>query len=423
MSDSRLAASAGSRTGLWIRRGAVSGIALLIAGGTAFGLVGMGAVAPHPHEKEEVVEALPVLTTYAKSENVTLSVLTQGEVVARSVVNLSSQVSGRISYASPAFLAGGAFRQGDVLFRLDPREYELRVVQAKANVAQARTTLEREMSEAEVASVDARELGIENVSDLALRRPQVAEAEARLASAQANLSEADLNLSRTVVRAPFTGRVRSKAVDLGTYVSPGTPLGVVYSTEVAEVPIALTDEDLSRLDLSIGFSATRAQPGPKVMLRATIGGQPYEWVGEITRSESGFDPETRVLFAYAEVRDPFGAGADRGTPLATGLYVSAEIEGRPLDGAVTVPRTALRGTDTIYVVAGDDSLEIREVVVASSDRQRAVISSGLSEGERVVTSPVRSPADGMKVKPVDQADARSEKNDLIATAETAQLED
>jgi len=296
----------------------------------------------------------------------------------------------------------------------------LRVVQAEANVAQAKTTLIREASEAELATADARELGVSEVSDLALRRPQMAQAEAMLASAEAALSEAQLQLERTIIRAPFDGRVRTKLVDVGAFVSPGMQLGNIYASDVVDVAIPMTDKDLASLGLGIGFIETRSEPGPDVTLSATVADVPRSWTGRITRTDSGFDPSTRTLFAYVTVEDPYGANADDGAPLATGLFVNADMIGLELVDSIIVPRTALRGNDKVYIARDDETLEVRPVSVTSSDRQRVVIASGLAVGERVITSPVKGAADGMVINPVDQIDVAV--SDVNATpVDTAQL--
>ena len=108
-----------------------------------------------------------------------------------------------------------------------------------------------------------------------------------------------------------------------------------------------------------------------------------------------------MLFAFVEVLDPYGAGSDNGTPLASGLFVTAEIDGREIDTAVFIPRTGLRGTDRVYVAREDETMEVRTVTVAYSDRERAIITAGLEPGENVITSPVRGAADGMKIQAVD----------------------
>lgn len=390
------------RLGLLIKRIVFLALPVLVLIGSVGGFVLMGAFKPAPEEKAEIIEALPVLTAVARSEPVTITVHSQGAVRARSEVSLAAEITGRVAYVSPNFLAGAQFKQGETLVRLESREYELGIVQAEAAVAQAKTALLQEISEGQVASQGAEQLGISQVSDLTLRRPQRAQAEAQLASAEARLDEARLQLNRTRIVAPFSGRVRQKTVNIGAYVSPGVQLGDIYASDVVEIALALTDADLANLGLGIGFSESSGQKGPPVALTATVAGVPHRWSGRITRTDSGFDPETRVLFAYVEVADPYGKGADNGTPLATGLYVDASIAGRALEESIVLPRTALRGKASVYVARNDDTLEIRPVSVAFSDRERLVLTSGVAEGEKVVTSPVRAAASGMKIKSVDR---------------------
>ncbi|MEH6809653.1 MAG: efflux RND transporter periplasmic adaptor subunit [Hyphomonas oceanitis] len=390
------------RLGLLIKRLIFLVLPVLVLIGAAGGFIGMSALKPAPEEKATIIEALPVLTATARKEPVTITVHGQGAVKARSEVSLAAEITGRVAYVSPNFLAGAQFKQGETLVRLEAREYELGIVQAEAAVAQAHTALMQEISEGQIASHGAEQLGISDVSDLTLRRPQRAQAEAQLASAEARLDEARLQLSRTRIVAPFPGRVRQKSVNVGAYVSPGARLGDIYASDVVEIAIALSDADLENLGLGIGFSEASGQKGPPVTLEATVAGMPHKWSGRITRTDSGFDPETRVLFAYVEVADPYGKGADNGTPLATGLYVDAVIAGRALDESVVLPRTALRGKASVYVARDDDTLEIRPVNVAFSDRERLVLTSGVSAGEKVITSPVRAVAEGMKIKSVDR---------------------
>ena len=389
------------RIGLWVKRVIFLALPALVLVGSVIGVIGMSAFSPQPEDNEDVVEALPVLVVPAVSETVSLSVVSQGEVRPRTSVVLASEVGGRVSYVSANLLPGGSFQRGDLLVRLDPTEFELRVTQAQVNIAQARTALLQEQSEAQTAAQDIADLGIDDVSDLAMRRPQVAEAEARLASAEAALAEARLNLARTEVRAPFTGRVRSRTVNTGAYITPGAALGEIFASDIVEVPVALTDRDLASLGLGIGFVASQETPGPAVILTALVAEREHSWTGRITRTDSSFDTDTRVLFAYVEVEDPYGASSDNGVPLAVGLFVTADIEGLTIPGSVVVPRTALRGEDRVYVAAADDTLEIRPVTLASSNRQRAVLTGGLMPGEMVITSPVRDPGNGMKIKTVE----------------------
>ena len=224
----------------------------------------------------------------------------------------------------------------------------------------------------------------------------MAEAQAQLASAKARLAEAELMLARTSLYAPFTGRVTSRQIDQGEFVTAGTRLGEVYATNVMDVRLPMTHEDLRRAGLRLGYEATGATRGIPVTLSATVAGQYSEWQARIVRTDSRFDSETRVLFAYAEVRDPFGAGASKGMPLAPGLYVNATVDGQKLDNAIVIPRTALRGDDKVYLAKGD-TLSIKTVNVISSNRDEAILGSWIDVGDIVITSPIRGVAEGMKI--------------------------
>ena len=389
---------------------------LIVLGAAVAGVMFMGKMKPKAETKSEPPSATPVVTAFAKSRSVELSVTSQGEVRPRTEIKLAAQVGGRVTWMAPGFLEGGRFKKGQVILRLESAEYDLRVTQADANVAQAQTVLTREISESDIARRDWEDLGEGKASALTLREPQMAEARARLASAQAGLGEAQLQQSRTVVYAPFTGRVREKSVSLGDTISAGQNIGRVYGVAIAEVKLPLTDVDMARLGLGIGFLSTKAKPGPDVVLSATVAGEPHTWRGRITRISSSYDPATRVLFAYAEVADPYGKGADNGVPLASGLFVNVTIAGREVVNSIIVPRTALRGSDTVYIANEDKTLSLRTVKVASSSREMVVISSGLTVGETVITSPIRGVAEGMKI---ELADFSGDDNAETASAEEA----
>ena len=383
--------------GLLIKRLVVFALPALVIVAAIMGNIFMGAIAEKPTKKEETVKATPVVVANAIAENVTLSVTTQGEARPRTQIEMAPNISGRIAYVSPNFIEGGAFKKGDTLIAIEDDEFRFRVTQAEAAVAQANSRFASEQAEKEAALRELDELGIVDRSPLARREPQMAEVSANLASAKAALREAKLQLARTKIIAPFDGRVTERMADIGEFVSPGNSIGRIFSTEIMEIRLPFTDEELGQLGLTVGYSETPEAPGPRVSLRSTVAGQPGIWEGRIVRTEAAYDPQTRVLFAYAAVEDPYGNGASNGVPLAAGLFVTAEVMGKSLGNTVVIPRAAMRGDGEVYVARDDRTLEIRKVRVAKSDRERAVITAGLQAGERVITSPVRGVANGMTI--------------------------
>ncbi len=166
-----------------------------------------------------------------------------------------------------------------------------------------------------------------------------------------------------------------------------------------ELRLPLTDTQLVELNLNMGFVAG-ADNGPKVELVANIGNRAHSWSGRIVRTQAAVDRETRLIYAVAEVVDPYGAAASDGRPLAVGMFVSAAIAGVTPQQALVMPRLALRNADKVYVVNADDKLEIRTIEVLSTTETRVLVASGVEVGDRVVTSTIASAVDGMAVLPI-----------------------
>ncbi|MFP4004485.1 MAG: efflux RND transporter periplasmic adaptor subunit [Alphaproteobacteria bacterium] len=375
----------------------VAPVLVLILAGIAIAL--LMATAPKPEKKDQGPRPVGAFIEPVKRESVRLEVITQGEVRPRKEIDLVPQVSGRIVHVAPQFVDGGIIEEGQLLVRIEDADYKLGVVRARARVADAEQALEREKAEAELARQDWEELGEGTASPLTLRQPQLDRARAQLASARADLADAQLKLDRTRIEAPFDGRVRQKHVDAGQFVTAGTKLGRIFSTGVVEVRLPLTDRELALLNLPVAFAAPE-NGGPAVHLSASVAGEWREWHGRIVRTESAIDPSTRVLYAIAEVSDPYGEGSDEGVPLAVGLFVDARIEGREIPDALVIPRAGLRGEDEVYVVNDSDELEVRKVQVISSSPERAILRSGVEAGERVIVSVLPLVRNGMKIEPL-----------------------
>ena len=357
-----------------------------------------------PTPQPLVVEPPLVRVIPAEPESLTLIVSTEGTVAPRSEAQLIPEVSGMVVEISPALVPGGFFAKDEVLLQVDPRDYELAITQALAAVEQGKLRLALEQQQAEVAKAEWEEAGEGEPSPLLFREPQIAEAKAGLVAAEAVLEQARDNLERTALRAPFAGRVRSKQVDLGQFVQRGMNLGQVYPIDVAEVRLPIPNAELQYCNLPLGFrDADSAPPGPRVRLTARFGGEDYAWDGRIARTEGEIDPRTRMINAIAQIEDPYGR--ERGSahpPLAVGMFVRAEIQGKRVRDMVRLPRSVLRGEDTVYVVEGDGTLRFRTIDVFRSERETVLIRDGLESGERVCTSPLEAAVDGMRVRIMDE---------------------
>ena len=330
---------------------------------------------------------------------VPLKVVAQGTVLPRTETTLAAQVAAEISSVSPHFEPGGFFERGEALVQLDRREYQLEVEGAAAQVAQANLRLAQQQAEARVAADEWRELGQGQPDALVLREPQMAEARAMLKAAEAELGMARLALERTTIRAPFDGRVHSKAVDIGQYLMPGQEVATIHAIDYAEVRLPVPDRQLAFLDLPLSYR-NGSETGPEALLSASFTGQRYAWSGRIVRTEGELDRRSRMMHLVARIEDPYGRRQSGRPPLAMGLFVDAEIEGRTVAGSL-LPRSAMRDDGRVLVVDEEDRLRFREVELIRAREETVVIGAGLEDGERVCVSPLDIVVDGMRVRTVD----------------------
>lgn len=360
----------------------------------------LNAAKPEPEKKEDTQRLISLYVDEVKSETVTISVMAQGEVRPKTEIDLIPRVSGRVVAISDAFAEGAEFGPGTVLIKLDDADYRLDVIRAEARVSGANVALERELANAKIKESHwiNKDSG-EKPTPYALNQLQVAEARANLSAAEADLQEARLNVERTQISVPFRGHVRSRNIGIGQYVTAGTSLGSVFSSDVVEVRLPLTDAQLAELNLPMGFMAD-AFNAPVVHFSATVGNKERHWEGRIVRTSASVDDQTRMINAIAEVEDPYGLGSDGGAPLAVGLFVSAEIAGVSSQTALVMPRLALRNANKAYVINDENRLEIRALEVLSTSEDRVLVTKGLQPGEKVVTSTLPAPVEGMEVQAI-----------------------
>ncbi|MFC7048324.1 efflux RND transporter periplasmic adaptor subunit [Emcibacter nanhaiensis] len=365
--------------------------------------VGLVKAKPEPEKKEHVVEARKVRVVTAHADATRLSVETQGTVQPKQMIDLTPRVSGNIVYVSDKFVAGGTFKKGETILRIDARDYEAAVTSAEARVAEARQRLAQEQQEAALAKEEWELLGQGEASDLVLRKPQLADAEAKLKAAEAALYTARLDLERTDITAPFNGILTEKFVDLGQYMSPGSKMGMYYSTDVLEVRLPLTNRDLGKFDL-VKLQNNKADL--KVTLTGTFANKNYTWKGRIARSEGVIDTKSRILYVVAELKGDELYSVENGLRMTIGQFVSAEIEGRAYANVYQLPRQALRQGDSVLVVDADNKLRTRKVEVLESTREHIVVANGIKEGDKVCISQLGIAVDGTLVEAVP-ADAGS----------------
>jgi RND family efflux transporter MFP subunit len=312
------------------------------------------------------------------------------------------QVSGKVVAIYPDFKDGGFVGAGEPLITIDQRDYELAVQRAEAEVARAEVELDLEKAEAEVSRQEWEQLnpGREPPSALIVRKPQIRRAQTRLSAAKAELATAELNLERTRLSLPFDGRVVSKTVDLGQYVSAGQSIGKIYSIEAVEIEVPLEDWELAWFDIPVnpvsinGNSSTKT--GSSVEVRSEFAGGNHRWQGQVVRTTGEIDKTSRLVSVVVEVAEPF-KGANGRPPLVPGMFVELLIKGKTLEKSIPVPRDAIHEGNKVWVFE-NGRLHIQPLEIVRADQDFVYTSSGLEDGAMIVLSSLDTVTEGMKVR-------------------------
>ena len=388
----------------------VAGAIIAVSVGLAAFLV---SLAPEPARTEP-----PPPIPFAQTGLVTagagpIPVYGAGTVRPSAEIDISPQVGGKVVWVHPGFRSGGRVEAGQTLFRIEEADYLFRVREAKANLAARRVALLQEEEQAAIAraqyelySGSRGDTASSAANPLTLREPQLEAARAAMDRDEARLAEANLSLSRTRVTAPFDGFVREESVDAGQIVSPGQPVGLLFSADAVEVAVSLSDADAALIPGLWQLEAGDGNRKVAARVAARYGGESFAWEGYVDRGETSLDEQTRTIDVIVRVPDPFsasvpadGAGVPGGNPpLLVGEFVEVEIQGLELDGYFEVPRAALRAGDEVWMVDEGGVVSIVPVRVLQRADDRVFATGDLGSGGAVITGGIQFATEGMLVR-------------------------
>ncbi len=329
--------------------------------------------AAKPETRLTVSVMLPVVSSYRPDLTLT------GTVEASTVTNIVPQVSGKVIKVSSSFRPGARVSKGELLFAIEPSDYELAMQRTLADIEIAKSDLIRLEAE---ATAEKRIFMSSNpqrdIPDLIARVPQIAAANARIRAGEAARAAAELSLNRTKVYAPFDARVIDTQLDVGQVVTGTVSLGSIYSIDNLEVVAPVSSDDLRRIGNPVGrvahivsdFAADR------------------QFEGSVVRQGATLDQFTRLgkVFIRTEANDR----------LTLGEFVSVVIEGDIIDSALGIPESGLTSRDQVWVVEGETLVE-RRVQVLGND-QGLLMVAAFDTADGVVTTPPAGARDGQTVK-------------------------
>ena len=300
-------------------------------------------VRPAPANKLTQVKVVqPSATTHQVSVNA------NGSISVRNYIDLTPQVSGRIETIAAALRVGGTFAAGETLLVLDQRDFKLRLAQAQADVASARSSLllQQAKSDAAVANYALLNPG-KTVPPLVALTPQIAQAEAQLAAALARAEVAQLELSRTRFSLPFAGKVTESNAEIGQLLNSGKSFGRVFAIDAAELVLPIPADDLALIQPAQGRTVTFGERGTA-------------YSGRVERVSAELDARSR----FAEVFIPVTLTTD----LQPGTFVDARIQGPELLDALQLPAAATQANGSLWYVSNDQLTRHDPVILGRNDK-------------------------------------------------------
>ncbi|MBM65525.1 MAG: hypothetical protein CMH55_04745 [Myxococcales bacterium] len=380
------------------RKKVVGTIALIIG---IFALVGgagavIGRRPPPPKKESKGEQATPVITAQAKRQDFQPTIHGQGTIAPISVAQLTAQATGQVVWLSPKLRRGASVKAGELLVKIDERDYQARLSQAVAGVASAQSQVALAQARHETAKSEwAIAHPGKTASELVLQLPQLRAAEAALQSAKANVQLATLALERCQLKAPLDAVIQTRQVSRGDLVGPGRPLASLLPVREAEITVSLAREELAKLGEDL--------VGRKSSLRFQVGAKPHVIDARLVRVLGELDRVGRM--SQVIIQPENGVGAE----LPFGAFVHVEIQGQLIKDVIEVPAEALQNDDTVYLMKGD-RLVTRQVQLVHREPKRVLIAGDLQDGDSVVVSKVRGLVEGMLIKAIGTRTMRSEES-------------
>ena len=407
-------------------------IVLGISLGLAFWLF---ASRQRPEKQKVVHSAAGVRVIPAVSGPRTMRVEAFGTVIPRKKVNLAAEIGGRIDYIHPGLREGAAIGPEDLLIRIDQRSFILDRNAARAGVDQVNADISRLTREIANFKADV-ELAKKNVAltrkewdrvrtlgenqfasktnvdkaeqqylsariqlqaaenRLALTPPMMAQLKAALALAKNNLAKARLALEKSEIRSGFHGYVLTRQAEVGEFVNPGQTLGILYEKGELDVDVRIPLEELAWMKPLFDKGQ---QPKVQVSIANLGGGE--TWNARVARIKANIDEKTRTLPITVEIGEEGGqtqtvSDTDPLMVLKPGTFVRCEILGQTHENIFEIPRYLLHQENRLYLVR-DKKLVIQRVTVLRKYEDNVFIAGGLSDGDKIVSSPLPAAVDGM----------------------------
>ncbi|MBU2978168.1 efflux RND transporter periplasmic adaptor subunit [Alteromonas sp. C1M14] len=319
-----------------------------------------------------------------------------GEVSPQFELTLSALVSGRIQSLDTHFVTGARFLADEALAEIDNTDYLQAVAEAQADLEDAKVALEEERLQGQQAMSEWQRSGLdgEPASELVLRGPQLAAAQATLAEAERALAQAQRDLGFTQITVPFNSLVVSRSVQPGSFVQAGDDVASLYSTDIAEIAIPLSASQWQNLK-----PAETLNTSPWAVTLSDMDNT-HIWHGVVQRIEQHLDTASRQRNAIVQIEKPL----DQTAPLYFGTYVTATIAGKTWDDVWQIPSSAISQQQEVWFVRDDNTLDnFTPDVLFMKNGNAYILPVEDMDNVKIVARPLSSYMVNMAVLPIEES--------------------
>ncbi len=342
-----------------------------------------------PRQQMAVVDTVSVMPGIHETR-----VQAMGTVVPDRAVVLKARVAGEVVWTATGFVEGGLVTKGETLVRLDDTDYRLEMEKAQNALEKALADFDIEKGQQQIAIEELKiitKLSPEGIgsTDLALRKPQLAQAKAAVAEARTDLEKTRLDLSRTRIVSPFNALVLEKNVETGSLAAVQGTLATLVNVDIYRVEARVPLDRLSVLNFD-GKQGSEALVFSENETRSRA--------GRVVRATGSITGEGRMAGVIIEVPDPLGL--DKGHPdpgLLLDDHVTVRITGKAFENVYSLARSLIREGSTVWIYDAG-KLKIRTVDIVWKESDRVFVGSGLNPGDQVISSGLPAPVEGMPIQ-------------------------
>jgi RND family efflux transporter MFP subunit len=335
---------------------------------------------------------------------------TSGTVIPARKLVVRTEVAGRIVEQNTNLVPGGIINKDDLLIRLDSRDYRFQVRQQQAELVTAKYERAVEQGKQTIAhqewQIMAREMGTDTANkDLALRKPHLRHAKARIAAAQAGLEAAELAVERATLRAPWDGIVLEEEVEQGQYLGKQSAVATLVGRDAFWVQVGVPVFLVERLEFPVSSDDTGQGSSVEIILDRGQNAHPVIRQGTVYKLLADLDTKGRMARVLVRLPDPLclQAGETNVTcgpedTILLGSFVQVRIKAGQLEQVFVLPEKALRAGNRLWLVNGQGVLAVREARVLWRRVNEVLVDAEIGPDERVITSHLQSPVPGMQVR-------------------------